>query len=448
MIRLDKIALSFNKQTVFDKISLLLQPTDKLSLAGPNGAGKSTLLKVIDGSQRLNGGKVTITKDMSIAYLPQEVVLQSEKNIFDEAIDAFGELGQWHFRAQELEKIDQTATEEYVHLQNDLAEHGYGEKSAKASIVLAGLGFNTEQQKKLVKELSVGWQMRVVLAKLLLQDADFYLFDEPTNHLDLPAREWFCGFLRQMRGGYILISHDRYLLDNGCEKTAILEQGNISVYNSNYSDAQAQMERDAEIRAQQRATQQKEIAQMKESIARFRAKANKAKMAQSMMKQLARMEIIEADRSSRNVRVPKVSVPRAGKIAMRVDDLAKSFGDKQIFKDVSFVIPTGSKVALIAPNGVGKTTLLSCMAGALSYDEGNVEFGHNIVHALFEQEQVRVLHPDATVLQEVENSAHPDLQDKVRAMLGAFLFSGKDSVEKKIKVLSGGERNRDRKSVV
>ena len=441
MIRLTNIALSFKKQTVFNNISLLLQPSDKIALAGPNGAGKSTLLKVIDGSQKLDGGTINVAKDMSVAYLPQEVVLQSSKSIFNEAMDAFGRVGVWHTRMLELEAQGLIATEEYVHLHSELAEHGYGEKSARASTVLAGLGFSLEQQEKMVDTLSVGWQMRVVLAKLLLKDADFYLFDEPTNHLDLPAREWFCSFLRQMRGGYILISHDRYLLDNGCEKTAIIERGGITMYNSNYARAQAQMEKDAAIRAQQRATQQKEIAQMKQSIERFRAKANKAKMAQSMMKQLARIEVIGDDYSARTVRVPKVSVPRAGKIALRVDDLAKSFGEKQIFKDVSCVVPTGKKIALIAPNGVGKTTLLSCMAGVLSYDEGNVELGHNISLALFEQEQVRVLQPEATVLQEVENACHPEMRDKVRAMLGAFLFSG-DDVFKRIKVLSGGERNR------
>ncbi|MDQ5891048.1 MAG: ATP-binding cassette, subfamily er 3 [Candidatus Dependentiae bacterium] len=442
MIRLQGISLVFGEQTIFNNISQLINEDQKIGLVGPNGAGKSTLLKVIAGHQKLTGGQVQISSGLRIAYLPQEVVLASTLSIFDETMLAYGELGQWHVRAHELERAGQTDCDEYATLQSDLAANDYGSKGAQARKVLVGLGFEQEKHGNSVATLSVGWQMRVVLAKLLLQDADMYLFDEPTNHLDLQAREWLCKFLRQSRSGYLLISHDRYVLDQVCEETYVIGKGKMRVYDGNYSYyRRAYEEQVAHFRAAKEA-QDRDIAQRKQTIERFKAKASKAKMAKSMEKQLDRMEKVEFDEEM----VPEIALPfppleRPGEVVLRVEGLAKSFGDKLIFKDATFEVARGERIAIVAPNGAGKTTLLSCLYGAHKPDEGTFSFGHNVATAVFEQEQVSALNPNLSVFEEVENGACKTMRTQVRRVLGALLFSG-DSVHKKIKVLSGGERNR------
>lgn len=442
MIRLQALSLLFGEQTIFNNISQLINPDEKIGLVGPNGAGKSTLLKVIAGQQKLNGGQVQITAGFRMAYLPQEVVLQSTLSIFDETMLAYGDVGVWHVRAVELERTNATDCMEYATLQADLAQHDYGNKGAHARKVLVGLGFEQEKHDQSVATLSVGWQMRVVLAKLLLQDADMYLFDEPTNHLDLPAREWLCRFLRQSRSGYLLISHDRYVLDQVCEKTYVLGKGKLRIYDGNYSYYRRSYdEQVAHFRAAKEA-QDRDIAARKQTIERFKAKASKAKMAKSMEKQLDKMEKVEFDEEQ----MPQIGLPfppleRSGEVALRVEGLSKSFGDKLIFKDATFEIARGERVAIVAPNGAGKTTLLSCLYGALKPDSGTISFGYNVATAVFEQEQVSALNPNATVLEEVDKVACKTMRTQVRRVLGALLFSG-DSVHKKTKVLSGGERNR------
>lgn len=442
MIRLNNLSLTFGEQTIFDRISTLIQPHEKIGLVGPNGAGKSTLLKVIAGLQKLDGGRVACEGGMSIAYLPQEVVLTSPLSIFDETMQAYGELGQWHVREKELEAAGEQGCPEYAQLHADLAMHDHGAKAAHARRVLCGLGFENTRHDELVSTLSVGWQMRVVLAKLLLQEADMYLFDEPTNHLDLPAREWLCTFLRNSQSGYLLISHDRYVLDAVCDKTIVLGRGRLREYSGNYSQYRVQYEEQLAHQLAAKAAQDREIAEKKKVIERFRAKANKAKMAQSMIKQLNRIERFEVDEEALPaVKLPFPSIERAGAVVLNVKHLAKSFGDKQIFADATFEVPRGERVAIVAPNGAGKTTFLSCIRGALSAERGTVTFGHNVKTAVFEQEQVAALNLKNTVFDEVDEVACRGMREKVRNVLGALLFSG-DSVKKKIKVLSGGERNR------
>jgi len=418
-----------------------MQPHEKVGLVGANGAGKSTLLKVLAGIQPLDKGRIVTSNGLKAAYLPQEVVLTSERSIFDEAFTAFGQLSEWHEEEIALEKKGEAGTPRYAELHSLLADHEYGVKRSEASQVLMGLGFEVKQFTQPVAELSVGWQMRVVLAKLLLQDADMYFFDEPTNHLDLPSKEWFCDYLERSAKGYLLISHDRYFLDNACEKIFEVERGALTQYEGNYSSYCDQKEHREAAQEAARIAQQKEISRMKETIAKFKSKASKAKMAQSMMKQLARIEIIESVVRRKRVSVPLPVPERAGSVVLKVDGLAKSFGDKHLFSDVTFEIERGKKVALVAPNGKGKTTLLNCLMGKVAADAGEVTFGHNVSVAVFEQEQVHVLKPNATVLEEVYGAASPEMREKVRMMLGCFLFSG-DDVHKKTKVLSGGERNR------
>lgn len=442
MIKLHNLSLSFGEQPIFSGISAMLQSDDKVGLVGPNGAGKSTLLKVIAGRQKLNGGRVTLSNGLRFAYLPQEVVLESQHSIFEEALLAYGEVGTWYLREKELAANGEQECAEYAQLHADLADHDFGSKAAQARRVLIGLGLEQSRHDEPVRNLSVGWQMRVVLTKLLLQEADIYLFDEPTNHLDLPAREWLCSFLRQASFGYILISHDRYVLDAVCDKTIVLNQGRLREYNGNYSFYRRIYEETIELQRAAKAAQDKEIAQKQRTIERFRASANKAKMAQSMMKQLERIERIELDEEAMpNVALPFPPVSRIGRTAIKVSNLAKSFDTKNVFFDASFEIERGQRVAIVAPNGAGKTTLLSCIYNALQPDRGTVELGHNVKVAVFEQEQVTALDKNATVLEEVERASCAYLRPQIRSVLGALLFSG-DAVKKKIKVLSGGERNR------
>jgi ATP-binding cassette subfamily F protein 3 len=442
MIKLQSLSLVFGEQTIFSQITQLIAQDEKIGLVGANGAGKSTLLKAIAGHQKLTGGQIQLSSGMRLAYLPQEVVLQSPHSVFDETMSAYGEVGQWHLRAVELERSGMHDCAEFATLHSDLAQHDYGSKSAFARKVLVGLGFDQEKQDMLVAELSGGWQMRVVLAKLLLQDADMYLFDEPTNHLDLPAREWLCRFLKQSRSGYILISHDKYVLDQVCESIYVLNKGKLKIYAGNYSYYRRSYEEQVTHFRAAREAQNRDIAQRKQVIERFKAKASKAKMAKSMEKQLDRMEKVEFDEEM----VPAIGIPfppleRSGEVALRVENLAKSFGDKCIFSGATFEVPRGARVAIVAPNGAGKTTLLSCLYGALTPDTGTVSFGHNVATAVFEQEQVNALNPNLTVLEEVDKAACKTMRPQVRRVLGALLFSG-DSVHKKVKVLSGGERNR------
>lgn len=442
MIKLNNIKLSFGEQVVFGGVSAMIQPYEKIGLVGPNGAGKSTLLKAIAGRQQLDDGRVTTSNGLRIAYLPQEVVLTSALSIFDETMQAYGDLGVWHVREKELNAMGQHDSAEYAQLHVDMAEHDHGAKMAHARRVLIGLGIEQERHDEPVTNLSVGWRMRVVLAKLLLQPADMYLFDEPTNHLDLPAREWLCSFLRASSTGYLLISHDRYVLDQVCDKTIVLGRGKLREYGGNYSYYRRVYEEQLEQQRAAKEAQDREIADKQKTIERFRAKANKAKMAQSMIKQLARIERIEVDEEA----LPAVTLPfppisRAGRMVVKAQQLKKSFDEKTIFTNASFEVERGERVAIVAPNGAGKTTLLSCLYGKLQPEHGRVHFGHNVKVAVFEQEQIEALDANSTVFEEVSSAACAGMRAQVRNVLGALLFSG-DAVDKKIKVLSGGERNR------
>jgi len=441
MIKIQNISLSFGRQQVLHSVSCTLQPAQKIGLVGDNGAGKSTLLKVISGEQKPDTGCIEISNGFRIASLPQEVVLTSEKTIFDEVFTAYSLLAQWRAEEQILERTGQIATARYAELHALLAEHDYGARVAQTEQVLQGLGFTADQWHTPVKRLSVGWQMRVVLAQLLLQEADFYLFDEPTNHLDLPAKEWFCSFLQQSSRGYVLISHDRYFLDHGVEQIIEIERGNLTAYNGTYTIYVAEKERRLAANMAAYVAQQKEIVRKKKTIERFRSKATKAKMVQSMIKDLGKMEVIQAEHTHKSVSIPLPLVVRAGRVVLTVNNLKKSFGANTIFSRSSFEVMRGQKIALIAQNGKGKTTLLNCLMGVLEPDEGTFTWGHQVTPTFFEQEQVHVLDPRATVLEEVEAAACPEMRPKVRTLLGCFLFSG-DDVYKKTVVLSGGERNR------
>lgn len=412
MIHIKNISLSFNDRAIFNNISCMINDDDRMGLVGRNGSGKSTLLKVIAGEQRLESGEVVIQKGQKIAYFAQDLVFSSQKSVLEETISG-----------------------------TEVEEEDLPRLQAEAQRLLQGLGFSAERIKMSVDHLSVGWKMRVILAKLLLQKADFYLFDEPTNHLDIVAKDWFLHFLKWAPFGFMLVCHDRYFLDQLCTKILALERGNDKMYHGNYTTYTTQAEHERVILEQAYQQQQKEIARKQETINRFRASAARGNMAQSMMKELARLERIELPPDSKNMVISMPPAPPSGRHVLTIKNLSHSFDGNTLFTQINSEIERGEKVALIAANGVGKTTLMHIIAGIEKLQTGDLVLGHNVQHAIFHQDQNQVLNHKATILEEVEGAAPQQTTAAIRAVLGAFLFSHGDA-HKKISVLSGGEKSR------
>jgi ATP-binding cassette subfamily F protein 3 len=378
--------------------------------------------------------------------MPQEVVLQSNLSILEETLTTFTQLHTLQQEALHLEQLlvinpDTTTLDRYALVQEQLAGFAPEQLAAQTKKMLMGLGFSTQQLDQPVSNLSVGWKMRIVLAKLLLQDADFYLFDEPTNHLDLMAKEWFLQFLKESSFGFMLICHERYFLDELCDKILELELGKATWYTGNYSHYLVQKEHAIELLKAAKIQQEKELKRKWETVERFRASASKAKMAQSMIKALEKIEIITLPPSPKNVSFSFPPVQQSGKLVVSAQNVAHAFEAKTLFSDVSFEIERGQKIAIIAPNGVGKTTLFNLITGALPLQQGKITFGHNVSHAIFAQDQNKVLNLQETILDNIKRLCPKASEQTIRSFLGAFLFSS-DDILKKVKVLSGGEKNR------
>lgn len=448
IIILKDILLSYGERDLFSEISVDFREDQKIGVVGRNGAGKSTLLKVIAGQIPVDSGKVVLNSNKKIAFLPQEVVLDSTRSIFDELFLAFEKYTDLEKEKERFEKLFETnpddimeILEQYQVVLDQLAHFDRPEAEQRALGILEGLGFPKEKYHDPVNTLSVGWKMRLVLAKLLLEKADFYLFDEPTNHLDLVTKEWFLEFLRDAPFGYLLVTHDRHFLEKGCDWIFELSRGNGTMYHGNYSKYIQEYERRRDDLQSAYQLQQKDIARKKETISRFRASASKAKMAQSMIKQLDKIEIIEVEPPEPVVSFTFPPLERAGHSVLVAKDLSYNYGPKLLFQHASCEIIRGQKVALVAPNGMGKSTLFDLLAGKLALQTGSVTFGHNVHYALFEQDQTKALDQNRTII-EIMNDACPDRPEQVvRSFLGGFLFRG-DDVYKKIHMLSGGEKNR------
>lgn len=450
MIKATNISLSFGQQTILKDVSFLINGTEKIGLVGRNGAGKTTLLRAIAGQQALANGSITISRTLTTAYLPQDVVLRSDKPILIEALNTFNNLGDCLQEAEILEdRIQNDVTidknllgAQLVDLQQRLLDEHAREREQEAKEILRGLGFKDTQLATPVTHLSVGWKMRLALGKLLLQKADFYLFDEPTNHLDLPAKDWFLEFLKQARFGYLLVSHNRYFLDHACNVIYDLSCGSIKAYQCNYSNFLLQKEQNQAILEKQYLEQQKFIKKQMDTIQRFRASASRASTAQSMLKALEKVELVAFEPTPKTVAFRFPPVQPSGKEVLTVNRLSIAFGHKTLFSDASFTIKRGHKVALIAPNGTGKTTLLNAIAGKITPTKGEMVWGHNVHMAFFEQNQELSLDRSKTVLETALDACQNSIaRQNVRSYLGAFLFSG-ESVDKKVAVLSGGEKNR------
>lgn len=444
MITIKDLSLQFGEQTVFNAIGGMINKHDRIGLVGRNGTGKSTLLKIIADQMQADSGAIEIQKSARIAYMPQEVVISSTKNALDETLSSFQHLFDLHKEKVKLEEIflnnpTTAQVNRYAEIEHELLEQKFESKKVDAQKILAGLGFDEKKQQQLVSELSVGWRMRVVLAKLLLQDADFYLFDEPTNHLDLSAKNWFLHFLKNGSFGYLLVCHDRYFLDKACDTTFELSLGKMSVFHGNYSYYKNQKSIQSEQLAQAYKKQQQDIKQKERTIERFRSKSSKAKMAQSMIKSLEKVERITLEDQAATIALKIQNPKQSGRQVLQVNNVAHAF-DKPIFNNISLEIERGEKVAIVAPNGTGKTTLFNLIADKLTLRTGSIEFGHNVTTALFDQDQEKILDPNKTILEEVtDHISASDLQ--IRTILGSLLF-GQEEIQKKCSVLSGGERNR------
>ena len=452
MISVDQLTIEFGGFQLFNDVSFLINPKDRIGLVGKNGAGKSTLLKVFMGIQNPTKGVVTIPSDISLGYLPQNMICKDVRTVFDEAREAFSEVLKLDESIQKinLQLADRNDYEskEYLKLIHDLSDandryHILGGGSLEANIerILLGLGFKSKDFIRQTSEFSGGWRMRIELAKILLQKPNVLLLDEPTNHLDIEAIQWFEDFLIEYSGAVVLISHDRAFLDNITKRTVEISLGKIYDYNVPYSKYE---ELRKERREQQLAAyrnQQKLIEETEDFIERFRYKATKAVQVQSRVKSLEkidRIEIDEEDNAEMHIKFP--SAPRSGDLAVKTDSVTKNYGDLTVFKDIDLTILRGEKIAFVGRNGEGKTTLSRIIVGDLDYT-GELKIGHNVSIGYFAQNQDELLDEKLTVFQTIDDVAVGDIRTKIRNILGAFLFSGED-IDKKVKVLSGGERSR------
>lgn len=452
MIILRSLSLNLGNKVIFNEISLTIAHDQRIGLVGRNGSGKTTLLKAINGQQGLDYGTVEIEKRKKVAYLPQEVVLVSPRSILNEALSIFEDVvnAKLELQAHEESLVAYKNNAEKSHelieriaaLHEFLAEHNFEQLTLETKKMLLGLGFKEKQFDDPVAKLSVGWKMRIVLAKLLLQKADFYLFDEPTNHLDILAKDWFLAFLQQAPFGFMLVCHDRYFLDRLCPNIFELDRGRGKMYRGNYSTYLTTKQREREEQEIAYEEQQRTIKHKMEIINKFRAKASKASTAQSMLRSLEKIERVEVVPPPPKIKLNFKHLKQPGKIVLKITNIAHTFDQREIFKNVSFELFRGDRAAIVASNGVGKTTLINIIIGKLRKQEGTIEIGHNVTVATFEQDQEQVLDKTKTIYEEVESvCTTQEMRLQIRPLLGAFLFSG-DDVDKKIAILSGGEKNR------
>jgi len=451
MLQLSGAGKRFGPRLLFENADWLITPTEKTALVGANGAGKSTLMKVLGGMDSLDYGSVQRMKGMTIGYLPQDGLALAGRTVFDECLSVFDELRamerEFETLAHALSELDPesneyaTVADRFSEVEGRLRHHDVYALDAQVGGVLAGLGFAKEDWTRRTEEFSGGWQMRVALAKLLLQKPDLLLLDEPTNHLDLETRNWLENYLVAWPNGYILISHDRYFLDVTVNKIIEIWNEALHVYHGNYEKYLTQK---AERRAQLEAAyknQRERIEHLEVFISRFRYQATKAKQVQSRIKELEKIERIEIPLEEP---VPHFSFPQpppSGRTVVEVAGLSMQYGEKRVLEDVNFTIERGDRIALVGVNGAGKSTLIRLLSGQETPTKGTLKLGHNVVAEYFAQDQYKVLDPAARMLDDIGRTAPKVAEKDLRSLLGCFLFSG-DDVFKTLGVLSGGERNR------
>ncbi|MEK7805889.1 MAG: ABC-F family ATP-binding cassette domain-containing protein, partial [Planctomycetota bacterium] len=452
MIRLNNVSLAFGSRAIFDNVSLHIRRNDRIGLIGPNGTGKSTLFKLICRLTEPGEGELVFAKDTSIGYLPQEGFVFKKKTIFDEASSAFDNV--LHLKSQ-IDKIhtkleDQSIQgedhelllDQYAHLQHQFEVVNGAKVDKETGKVLKGMGFKESDFVKNIDTFSGGWQMRVALSRLLLQDPNLLLLDEPTNHLDIDSILWLEDYLKGYKGGLIIISHDRTFLDRNITKVWEVEKGKIYEYYGNYSFYEAEKENRADMQTARYVNQQKKIKEVERFIERFRAKNTKASQVQSRIHMLEKMEKEELpENTTKQVKFKFRTSKQSGVTVLDVKDVSHEYDGRLIFHDICLSIERGERVALVGQNGSGKSTLSRIIAGLEQPHSGTIKMGHNVLFDYFAQEHAEKLNSGNTLLQEVESVAPFSMIPQVRHILGAFLFSG-DDVFKTVSVLSGGEKSR------
>lgn len=452
MISIDGLTVEFGGTTLFSDISFVINENDRIALMGKNGAGKSTLLKILAGVREPTRGKVSAPKDTVIAYLPQHLMTEDGRTVFEETAQAFSHLHEMEAEIEALNKELETRTDydsdsymELIERVSTLSEKFYSieEINYDADIekTLLGLGFKRTDFNRQTSEFSGGWRMRIELAKLLLQKPDVLLLDEPTNHLDIESIQWLEDFLIDSGQAVVVISHDRAFVDHITTRTIEVTMGRIYDYKVNYSQyLQLRKERREQ---QQKAydEQQKFIAETKEFIERFKGTYSKTLQVQSRVKMIEKLEILEVDEEDTSaLRLKFPPSPRSGSYPVIIENVAKSYDDKTIFRNVNLTIERGDKIAFVGRNGEGKSTLVKCIMKEIEH-EGMLTIGHNVQIGYFAQNQASLLDENLTVFQTIDDVAKGDIRNKIKDLLGAFMFGGENST-KKVKVLSGGERTR------
>ena len=452
MISINNLTISFSGNNLFDDISFIVNDKDRIGLVGKNGAGKTTLLKIVSGDIESDKGTVAIPNETKIGFLPQEMVITTNKTIFDETLEAFAEVLQLEkqikkYTTEISHRSDHESAEYYKLIEklND-ANEMYGilggqTMFADTEKVLKGLGFTTEDFQRPVKNFSSGWQMRVELAKILLQKPDVILLDEPTNHLDIESIQWIEDYLVNFNGSIVLVSHDRAFLDNVTNRTVEISLGKIYDYAANYSKYVVLQEERINQLLSTYNNQQKEIKDIEKFVDRFRYKSTKARQVQSRIKKLNKMNIIEIDeRDSSSIHFRFPPAPHSGEVVIDANNVSKEYDGKIILQDLNFKILKGERLSFVGRNGEGKTTLTKILTGEIKFN-GELKLGHNVNIGYYAQNQSDLLDPQKTVLQTIEDIAVGDIRKNIRQILGSFLFSD-DTVDKKVKVLSGGEKSR------
>ena len=448
----DKISKSFGGRVLYSNATLQLNAGERWALVGPNGAGKTTLLKIIMGLESADEGTITFAKDATLGYLEQETELMGDRTALNEVIESAHEIKQWERKVNDLSiKIAETpegATlnkylEDYAHAMERFERLGGYELESRARQILAGLGFPVEDFDKPAKEFSGGWQMRISLSKLLLRRPDVLLLDEPTNHLDLESVQWLERFLSSYDGTVLLVSHDRSFMDACVTHVAALENRMLVTYTGNYSGYLHQREENLEQLRAKRAAQERDIAHMETFIERFRYKPTKAKQVQERVAKVEKIreELVVLPEQSHHMHFRFPEPPRTGDTVISLEGVAKSYEDNFVYDNVDLKLYRGDHVALVGPNGAGKSTLMKLIAGKTKPDAGNISLGQNVTEAYYAQHQLEELNPANTVLAELDTVAAGWTTSEERRLLGAFLFHG-DDVEKRVNVLSGGERAR------
>ncbi len=440
MLDLINVSLQFGGKYLFRDVNLKINSGDKISLVGANGTGKSSLLKIINGDLQPESGKIQRQKRMSTGYLPQENVTHSGSTLLEEAKSALTDIVSLQEKEEELTNKLSAASlsdEERDDLVHQLGEvhmrleelDSYSAES-RVEKILTGLGFEEKDFPRLTDEFSGGWQMRIALAKILIQQNDLLLMDEPTNHLDLDSLEWLIGFLRSYKGSLLIVSHDKHFINQVTGKTLEIYLGKFNTYNGNYDDYLNYKEERDKLTENQFALQQKKIKETERFIERFRYKSTKARQVQSRIKQLEKMELIELPDTGDDIYIKFPEPPSSGKVNLELRNVTKSFGTNTVIKDIDFLVNRGDKVAFVGPNGAGKTTLSRIIAGVLNFDSGERIPGHNTIISYYAQDVADNLNPGLDIIETLEGIAEEKTIGQLRSLLGSFLFTGDDVFKK------------------